>query len=167
MMIAVMMVVALTVNAQNEPGKMAIGANLNYGMHKDYKNIGFGAKFQYNITDAIRGEASGNYFLKKDYMNVWDVNLNFHYLIPVGESCKIYPLVGVTLMGVKVEVPSFTYEGITYGGGSASDTSVGVNAGAGIEYYLSESFKLNLEAKYQYTKNCDWPVISIGAAYCF
>ena len=50
---------------------------------------------------------------------------------------------------------------------SASETRVGFNAGGGIEYFLSEQFKINAEVKYQYTKDSDWPVISIGAAYVF
>lgn len=107
MMIAAFVVAALTANAQNEPGQMAIGANVNYGMHKDYKNIGFGAKFQYNITDAIRGEASGNYFLKKDHCSMWDANINFHYVIPISEGLNVYPLVGATVVGVKVDLDDF------------------------------------------------------------
>lgn len=206
MMIAVMMVVALTANAQNEPGKMAIGANLNYGMHKDYKNIGFGAKFQYNFTDAIRGEASGNYFLKKDYCTMWDANINLHYVIPVSEGLNVYPLVGATLVGVKVDFDGAggghnldyyynqakdqyvaaggsaadfdaywpqvkaqyeKYVGEAGDGASASETKFGFNVGAGIEYFLSESLKVNAEVKYQYVKDFDRPVISAGISYIF
>jgi len=107
MMIAAFVVASLTANAQIEPGQMAVGANVSYGMHKDYKNIGLGAKFQYNITDAIRGEASGNYFLKKDHCTMWDANINFHYVIPISEGLNVYPLVGATLVGVKVDLGDF------------------------------------------------------------
>ena len=100
---AALMVATLTASAQ-EAGKMAFGANFNYGMHKDYKNIGFGAKFQYNITDAIRGEASGNYFLKKDNLSMWDVNLNAHYVVNLSEGLNIYPLAGLTIVGAKLDV---------------------------------------------------------------
>ncbi len=196
-MIAVMALATLTVSAQDS--KMAVGINANYGMSSDYKNFGFGAKFQYEFIENFRAEASGDYFLKKDGMSIWDANLNFHYLIPLGDNLKVYPLAGITLMGVKFDAgdaigsvydqakaqyiaaggsaadfdaywPTIKQEAEAMykaAGGSTSDTSIGFNAGAGIEYYLSPSFKINLEAKYQYTKNADWPVISIGAAYCF
>lgn len=193
MMIAAMMVVALTASAQNEPGKMAIGANFNYGMHKDYKNIGFGAKFQYNITEAIRGEASGNYYLKKDNLKMWDANVNVHYVIPVSEGLNVYPLAGVTLVGVKLDVDGAFDDaynqawalaqaaGMTkaqfdaqWGAAqnaveseSSSESKFGFNIGAGIEYFLSESLKVNAEVKYQYVKDFDRPHFSVGIAYVF
>jgi outer membrane protein X len=194
MMIAAFVVAALTANAQNEPGKMAIGANVNYGMHKDYKNIGFGAKFQYNVTDAIRGEASGNYFLKKDYCTMWDANINFHYVIPISESLNVYPLVGATLIGVKLDASDVVNDAYntaweaakaygmskedfdaTWNSGVAvvdastsdSETKFGFNAGAGIEYFISPNLKVNAEVKYQYVKDYDRPVISAGVAYIF
>ena len=196
MMIAAFVVAGLTANAQNEAGKMAAGVNVSYGMHKDYKNIGFGAKFQYNITDAIRGEASGNYFLKKDHCTMWDANINFHYVIPISEGLNVYPLVGATLVGVKVDVDGAIDSGYDAAwkaaqasgmskadfdaawklahkvaadevGGSSSETKFGFNAGAGIEYFISPNLKVNAEVKYQYVKDFDRPVISAGIAYVF
>ena len=152
MMVAVMMVVALTANAQNEPGKMAIGANLNYGMHKDYKNIGFGAKFQYNITDAIRGEASGNYFLKKDGVSFWNVEVNAEYLFKVGDAFTIYPLAGLDLLGTKV--------------GDYSDSELGLNLGAGVEYQLSENLALKAEYNYK-TQGNGWSLLKFGVVIPF
>ena len=45
-----------------QKGEKAVGVNLGYGT--EISNLGIGAKFQYGITDAIRTEASFNYFLK-------------------------------------------------------------------------------------------------------
>jgi len=50
---------------------------------------------------------------------------------------------------------------------SGSETRVGFNVGGGIEYFVSPNIKINAEIKYQYTKDSDWPVISVGAAYVF
>ena len=170
LMIAAMMLMSMGAFAQ-EAGQMAIGANAAYGFASNYKTFGLGAKFQYGITEDFRAEASGTYFFKKDYTSAWDVNLTVHYVIPVSEGLNVYPLLGPTLFGIKVDVPdiSFSFGGDTYHSGeaSASETRFGVNAGAGIEYFISENFKVNFEAKYQYTKDSDWPVLSIGAAYVF
>ena len=193
MMIAAMMLLSVGAFAQ-EAGKMAIGVNGAYGIASNYKTFGVGAKFQYAITDDFRAEASGTYFFKKDYTSAWDANLNVHYVIPISEGLNVYPLVGATVFGVKVDASDAVSGGIAeaarlagmteaqfrqyaaqYGidlsqyedAASASETRVGFNAGAGIEYFLSPSFKINLEAKYQYTKDSDWPVISVGAAYVF
>lgn len=204
-MIAAMMVAALTVNAQNEVGQMAIGVQGSYGLHKDYKNIGAGLKFQYNITEHFRAEASGNYFFKKDNVSMWDANVNVAYLFPIGEKVNIYPFVGATVLGAKLDVGGAGFSGsfdswikkeLGYTqddidllkeyapdqynalkkeynslkgelGDKSSETKFGFNAGAGIEYFITDNFKVNLEAKYQYVKDFDRPVITLGFAYVF
>ena len=57
-------------------GDVGVGLNLSYGT--EISNIGIGVKGQYNFTDAIRGEVSFDYFLKKDGNKMWDVNVNAH-----------------------------------------------------------------------------------------
>lgn len=153
LMIVCMMLISTATFAQQ--GATWVGANVNYGLHKDYKNLGIGAKVQYEFIDNFRAEASGNYFFKKDYCTMWDVNLNVHYLIKASDKLTIYPLAGLTLLGEKVEVA----------GVSASDSDFGFNAGAGVEFPLSEGIKLNIEAKYQYVKDWDRPVISAGVSF--
>lgn len=152
LMIACMMLMGTAAFAQQ--GSTWVGVNANYGMHSDYKNFGVGAKVQYEFIDNVRAEASGNYFFKKDYCTMWDVNLNVHYLIPVG-GCKIYPLAGLTLLGSKVEIL----------GVSASDSDFGANLGAGVEFPLSDAIKLNIEGKYQIVKDWNRPVISAGVSF--
>ncbi len=173
--IACMMLISTTMFAQS--GKFSAGINLNYGLHSDFKNFGGGIKLQYEFIENVRAEVSGNYFLKKDDCTMWDANLNLQYVFHVGDKLGIYPLAGLTVLGVKVdipstEIPSYNIGGMhigggTVGGGSADDTKIGGNIGAGIEYYLSDKFKVNAEAKYQYVKDWDRPVVSIGASYIF
>ena len=189
-MIAAMMLMSVGAFAQ-EAGKMAVGVNAAYGFASNYKTFGVGGKFQYCITNEFRAEASGTYFLKKDNVSAWDANINVHYVIPISEGLNVYPLAGLTIMGVKADIDGALDDAIAQAAaiagmsvaqykqylnqsgetwsaqGSASETNVGFNAGGGIEYFLSEQFKINAEVKYQYTKNNDWPVVSIGAAYVF
>ena len=54
--------------------------------------------------NAIRGEASLDYFFKKDGMSMWDVNLNVHYLFPITEKIKVYPLAGLTFTNWRYEI---------------------------------------------------------------
>ncbi len=148
----------MAVSASAQKGEMSLGANLNFGFDDDYNNIGIGPKFQYNFAEKWRGEASFNYFFEKDAISMWDANLNVHYIVPLGSSkFNFYPLAGLTLQGVKVDMGPF---------GSASDTNVGFNLGFGFEYYFSEHFKANAEMKYQWADG-GRGVASIGAAYVF
>lgn len=137
---------------------MGAGINLNYGLHSDYKNFGIGVKYQYEFVENVRGEASFNYFFKKDLCTMWDANLNFHYLFHLGEKPVLYPVAGLTLLGTSVDLGAF---------GSASDTNIGANLGVGFEYPIVDAFKLNAEVKYQLVKDWNRPVISIGAVYNF
>ena len=69
--------VSLSVSAQK--GESNVGANVLYST--DMQNIGLGLKYQYNITDAIRLEGVGNYYLKTDGFSMWDINVNGHLTI--------------------------------------------------------------------------------------
>ncbi len=155
--LAVALGFAASAKAQDD-SKMAAGINLNVGVGDSYTNYGFGVKYQYKFAKHWRGEASFNYFLKKDYVSMWDINLDAHYLIPV-KKVTIYPLAGLTLRGAKASVMGF----------SNTDTNFGVNYGAGIDLPVADHFKLNLEVK-GVTTGGGWGtrgVFSIGAAYCF
>lgn len=158
-MIACMMLVSTAMFAQK--GSTWVGANVNYGMHSDYKNFGLGAKVQYEFIDNFRGEASFNYFFKKDELTQWDVNLNLHYLIHAG-SLTVYPLAGLTLLNSStpdIDVPGFgTVKGV-------SDSDFGLNLGAGLDFPITEGVKLNIEAKYQIIADWNRPVISAGVSF--
>ena len=138
-----------------QKGSTYVGGQVNYGLDSDYKNFGIGAKVQYEFIDNLRGEASFNYFFKKDYVTMWDVNVNLHYLFRLNDQFAVYPLAGVTLLGWNVDVL----------GESVSDSDLGYNLGGGIEYKLNENIKLNFEGKYQSVKDWDHPVISLGVAF--
>ena len=154
--VVVAMFMALAASAQK--GEMSVGGNLSFGLDDGYNNIGIGPKFQYNFAEKWRGEASFDYFFKKDYISEWDINLNVHYIVPIGNTkFNFYPLAGLTLLGISVDMGPL---------GSASDTNFGFNVGGGFEYYFSDHFKANVEGKLQWADGSRG-VIAIGAAYVF
>lgn len=165
--VALMAFVGMGLHAQSVAGDLAGGVNVAYGTKDGFSNFGLGAKLQYNLTDAIRIEPSATYFLKKDYISMWDVNVNAQYLFNVADSFVFYPLAGVSLVGVKAEYDGFEYEGYEIPGASASETKFGFNVGVGAQYWLTETFALNLDAKYQIVSNFDRPVFSAGAVFKF
>ncbi len=93
------MAVATVGAAFAQQGQMAAGINLGVvpSLESNLKatNFQLGAKFQYGITDAIRGEVDLEYGFKAKGISVFDVTVNGHYLIPVADNFKIYPLVGL------------------------------------------------------------------------
>lgn len=172
----------LSAGAFAQKNDKAVGLNVSYGT--EIKNFGVGVKGQYNFTDAIRGEASFDYFFKKDGLSMWDVNINAHYLFSLGDKLKVYPLVGVSFTNWKGDYSVGWYidddsewtgwmkeEGIETEGelasGSVSESKFGVNFGGGIQYNLTKNLVLNAEAKYQLISDFDQGVFSVGVAYKF
>ena len=173
MMLAAMMLMSIGAFAQE--GAMSVGAHLGYAGYGDgYSPLGLGARFQYGITESIRGELDGNFWFKKNEVGLWDANVNLQYLFPVAENIKIYPLLGLTFMGTH--------------GLDENETAFGFNIGAGAEYYLQDNLKLSLDVKYQNAKKtksvsysyagqtvstdidvlkANGPVFQLGIAYVF
>lgn len=174
MMIAAMML--LSVGAFAQAGKFAVGANAGLAFYgDDYDPFGIGAKLQYEFVESFRAELAFNYWFPQTTTvdipalnyheefksGVMDLDLNLQYLIPCGQGLYIYPIVGANL--------AFTH------GDGDSESIFGFQGGAGIEYYVAESVKINLDAKYQYNKKTkdgvdmkyDGPVIQAGIAYVF
>ena len=160
LMIAVMAMSALTMSAQ---GKMAVGANINLGIFSNsHTCMGFGAKFQYEFIQNLRGEAGFEYYTNCDGWGTWDINVNAAYLFPVAEKFKLGPMAGLTVVGTHGWPDTIGKENVT---------TVGLNIGAAGEYQISDSFKLGLDVYYKHArKDIDLScglVISATAAYCF
>lgn len=160
----------LSIGAFAQEGQAYLGGQLAYPT--DIKSLGIGVKGGYGITDAIRTQATFDYFLKKDNVSCWDLNLDVHYLFPLGDNIKVYPLAGLTYLRCSVDGFTQTVStpagSITVGSNeSYSDGNLGVNLGGGFQYDLTEKLALNAEVKFQIIKNNNQGVISAGLAYKF
>ncbi len=133
-------------------GDIAAGVKLLYGT--EVKNIGAGARFQYMLTDNLRGEGSFDYFFEKHDVNMWNINANVHYLCPVGETTKVYPLLGV---GIANAYTDMVHNSIHFC----------MNLGAGIQQDLATDLAIDFEAKYQFITHHSQFVAAIGVVYKF
>ncbi len=158
LVVLVLAIVGLTTmtHAQTK-GEMAAGVHFAYGSGDGFSNMGFGAKFQWNVLDNLRVEPSFTYFLKKDYVSMWDISANAHYQFMLSEKFDIYPLAGLSIMGVKAGIGEY----------KVSDSEFGLNLGGGVDFDLSSSLALNVEAKYQIGGNWSRFIASVGVVYKF
>ena len=156
MMIAAMMLLSVGAFAQ---GRLAIGANAGIALYgDDYNPFGVGAKLQYGFEGGFRTELAYNYWFAKNDAGVMDIDLNLHYLIPVSEGLNVYPIVGVNLGMTHGDSFKLLFDG--------QETLFGFQGGFGVEYYLTDNVKLNLDAKYQYNKkNVDYSYSVMGYTY--
>ncbi len=175
--------------ANAQEGQMAAGINIGVAPSLEGEgsptNFGIGAKFQYNVTDPIRVEADVEYWFKSKGISVFDISANVHYLIPIIDNLRIYPLVGIGyanchFSGMDIDIPEINLPdipGVDLSGMLGSlerdiDTSSNAsrflfNIGAGAEYDITENLVANFEFKYQYLKDFNRMPIQIGIAYKF
>ena len=147
-----------------QKGRQAIGFGLSYGT--EIESAGLGIKYQYNITNPLRIEPSFNYFFENDNVSMLDVNVNFHYLFPVAQSVKLYPLFGLTMSNWMFDMHDLDvdWDG-DHDGGNHNEFRIGANLGAGAEFALGRNWAMNVEFRYQLVDDFDQGVINFGAAY--
>jgi len=165
--IVVFTVVTMSVSAvAQQKGDMAAGGNLVIGTGNSFTNYGIGAKFLYNVTDPIRLAGEFDYFLKKDYLSMWDFSVYGHYLFPVAESVVVYPSVGLGLIGSTVSMPTIDIPGMGTYGGSQSGSDFAFSLGAGADYKLTSNLTLNGEIRIKMSNGTRFN-LALGVAYKF
>ena len=159
-----------SIGAFAQKGEHNIGAQILYGT--DASNIGFGLKYQYNITDAIRLEAVGDYYLKTDGFSMYDININGQYLFHLSDKFTIYPFVGINYTHWEQDMFAdsdidewFEEETGEKMEASFKDSSIGFNIGGGVQYNLTSKLRIGAEIKYQTVSGANTAVISAGITY--
>jgi len=165
--IIVIAAVTMSVSAVAQQGDKAVGGNLVIGTGNSYTNIGIGAKFLYNVTDPIRLAGEFDFFLKKDYMSMWDFSVYGHYLFSVADKVVVYPSAGLGIVGSKVSFPSTTIWGETIPGFSASGSDFAFSLGGGADYPLTSNLVLNGELRIKLYNGGNRINFAIGVAYKF
>jgi outer membrane protein X len=165
--IAAIAVLTMSVAAgAQEKGDMAAGGSLVLGAGDSFTNIGIGAKFQYNVTTPIRLEGSFTYFLKKDYLKMWDLSVNGHWLFPLGEKITVYPLAGLGILNYGYDY-SVDFGELGSYGASGSTSDIAFNLGGGLDLKLTDRLVFNAELKYKISDVWDRLLLSAGLVYKF
>jgi outer membrane protein X len=150
-------VIAIAVMAISTSYAQEVGGSLVLGSRNSYTNYGIGARYLYNITSPIRLDGSFTYFLKKDYISMWDLSVNAHWLFPVADKTTAYPLAGLGIFNSSVSVGNF----------SSSATDLAFNLGGGVDQKLTDVLTLNAELKYKIVDQGSRFLVSAGIIYKF
>lgn len=147
--------------AQGEAGDISIGGGLGYGT--EIESLGIQAGGVYVINEQFRGAVDLIYYFPNDsfgYDITWfEINANGHYLFVTEEDLIAYALGGLNFATLNYDYPDNQF----FGGGSVSETEIGLNVGAGLEYNLDFA-KLYAELKYALS-SADQLVISAGLRF--
>ena len=126
-----------TANAQ-----LAVGGGLAYGSDIESAGVQIGGTYFLLGEQGIRLAADLIFFFPGDDgfgtdLNVWEFNANGHYIFNEGDAYIAYALAGISLATVSFDA------GVL---GEFSESELGLNAGAGIEYSIG-GVKLYAEGK--------------------
>jgi len=118
---------------------------------------GLGLSVQYAFTDNITAEVAGNYFLKSEKeiefpffgnikysVQVTELNVNVKYYVTsetldfLPENLQVYGLGGLNRTSFTAGIEDAT----------STENEIGFNAGAGVDYLLSDNFGVTLQGKY-------------------
>lgn len=168
----------LSLGAFAQKGQQAVGLNVTFGGWEQQDvadtNFGFGAKYQYWVTNHIRLEGAVNYDLRTYHSDLLYVGANGHYLFNLSRKFTLYPIVGVGYAyrsassedwedgGSRVD--TFKKEGVEY---EKANSRVYVNAGLGGELALGSHWAISLEFKYQWIKDFSRMPFQLGVSYKF
>ncbi len=129
LIIVLLLLAATSVNAQ-----ISVGGGAAF-----FGNPGLEIKADIGLTDEISFSPSFDYYLIGFGITGISLSGDGHYSLGDPDSLNYYPLLGLNLVYV-----SASYAGYRYYAGSA----IGITAGAGGTYAISDHLKLYGEAKY-------------------
>ena len=118
-------------------GKAAIGSNLILGIGDEYKHLGIGGKFFYNVTNRLCLASEFDFFPKQDEMSWWDFSMYGNYLLPINDNVTVYPSAGVGIIGVIIKEWDY------------SESKFAISFGGGIDIALTSNLALNVEFRYK------------------
>jgi len=118
----------------------------------------FQAGATYGFTEEISGAADVIFFFPEN-IDWFEFNANGHYKFLAEEGMSVYGLAGLNYVSISVDIPSFNGSG----GGSVSNSEIGLNLGGGAEFDVDFA---NIYGELKYVlSNADQLVLSAGLRF--
>ncbi len=121
-----------------------------------------GLDFTYSFSRNFRLGANIDYVFRHKNTDAFGINLNAHFTVLRAARFTVYPLAGVSYTSWQ-----FKHDMVNSADSSTRSDYLGVNVGAGADYRITSTLKLNLEGKYDVMKHHSTGVFTFGIAYCF
>lgn len=128
-------------------GTVGIGAHAGYA--KEINSLGGGVHLHYYYTNNLRFAPSYTYYIPIKGRNMWEVDADAHYLVPLNWEFSFYPIGGLHFSQWKYESQrSSDFENPDW-----SKNRLGLNVGVGFQYDFRYKTRANFEIKYQSIKD--------------
>lgn len=173
-----LLIVISVMGFTNAQGNMAVGAgvlvSLPMGDFGDFANTGFGGTgvFELGFTPQLVGTGTIGYIMwgseseNVDFSAV-PVLVGVKYFFTPGIGFYGLGQLGLAFFSSTVEIPSVSFGGVTYGGGSesASSTELSLTIGAGYELPVSPTVDLDFSAGFNLISDANNIQVRAGAKF--
>lgn len=139
-----------------------LGSGVHAGYATEINSLGTGFHLHYYRTNNIRIVPSFTYFLKHKGVNMWTIDADANYIIPVSIIASFYPIAGIHYSNWKIDQNN---NGLINEIQPKEKHRPGLNFGIGFQNDLSFRVRANFELKYQLLK--DYSQISFMAGFGF
>lgn len=157
------LIVSLAASGQVESGAKSLGIRGGYVSCTDAGTAGLA--FQYTFTRHFRLSGEANYFFRHNGCDGASFSIDYHCPFLLGKRFYIYPIAGLNFASWHHRPDDGRHPDIK--DTSTRTTRIGLNTGAGLEYYVRSSLKLSLEGKYNWIKDDNTAIVNLGISYVF
>ncbi len=138
-------------------GQLSVGGGVAYGAY--YEDAGVQVRGMYQINERLRPSVNFNYYITTSpaIITITEFNAHLQYLGIRKEQFNVYGLVGLNAFRIRVK-DSIKLERFN---------DIGLDIGGGIDFRLSDKWSGIAEGKYDFSKNINQFVISLGVFKTF
>lgn len=140
-------------------GTVGLGAHAGYA--KEINSLGAGVHLHYYYTNSLRFAPSYTHFVPINGRNMWEMDVDAHYIVPLSWEFSLYPIGGLSYSKWKYK-PSGN-DGID--NLDWSKRRAGLNLGVGFQYDFKYKARTNLEVKYQSIKGFSQLNVMVGIGF--
>ena len=129
-----------------------------------------GIYFSYRFAPYYRVQPSIEYYFRKDGVDGSSSNIDNQFPIAIGaqKRCNFYPLAGFSYSTYSRFLSLAENKSTNTGEDTSRRTNrLGLNAGAGMEWFITPNMRLAVEAKCKLMKNYTGGVFSAAIGYIF
>lgn len=164
--VAASLSVPFTASATSPSTDVTSGKEKSFGLRGGYNTRNqspmAGLDFTYSFSRNFRLGANIDYVFRHKSTDAFGINLNAHFTVLRAGRFTVYPLAGISYTSWQ-----FKNDMVNDSDSSTRSDYLGVNVGAGADYRITSTLKLNFEGKYDMMKHHSTGVFTLGIAYCF
>ncbi len=136
----------------SDRGKMKLGVMGGFASQNTSGYVG--VDFQYNFSNHVRIAPDVVYVFPNKEKSSFLIDVDIHIPFRVARGLALYPIAGA----------QYSYWNYRH---HDNYSRIGLNAGAGLELYITPSLKVSLQGKYSFAKDASGCYAGLGIGYIF